>query len=443
MKHVGLSKLIMLSAAFALLGATTACTQQRGRPAAAVASGGPSFALSSGDPKVPYFNTVWIEPFAWRFDWGQIPAPATTADLRAAIGQLKSVYHVKRIVIAYSEYLGCFTFNPWQTYSWLTWWASPPVQVSSADPKQRCPIVSDASDPYATFVGTVLTEAAKPEIGIDVFVGLSRVDDDDILNDIENRYRNLNQFSWDTLNARLKSVLFYSRAMAKDLFDQFGKLPSFAGWYLPHETSCVDIGMNVYKELGKYLKSLDASKGVMISPFVFAADACFSSAGYEYLVRESKPYVDWYAYQDTVGAGGLFNPSTRILTLYYTDAARQQTIYEMNAKGRLAELQGIHARTGTRFLMNVEAWEMNGDCPTGKSGGNPDPNKKYGCNYPGPWKRVNSQLQAYQYATTDLMLNEALSQLEIGSPGTRRASDSQRKAAADFSAAYRAYLGSQ
>jgi len=281
-----------------------------------------------------------------------------------------------------------------------------------------------------------MDEAARQSL--QVLIGLSRTGDLYLLPDYENSLRpgGVLRFPGRDMNSRFTAAEYYTKATAKDLYEQYGHSPAFAGWFLTHETDCLDVGMRYFQPMGQYLKGLSPGKKVGISPHA-EGRVCFSntpsgSISYFGIVDANKAWIDTYAYQDSLGAasltmadtyysayaaayyGKIFNifsttPYTGHLAVvnYFTDAARYQRIGELNSTGRLLSLKQMHAQTGTWFWMNTVGWEMNGICPKGTPTPAPgNPNARYGCAYAGPWSRLQVQLDTWNQYTPHLMLNE-------------------------------------
>jgi hypothetical protein len=184
--------------------------------------------------------------------------------------------------------------------------------------------------------------------------------------------------------------------MATDLNSQYGNRKSFEGWYLAHETNCLDVGANYFYPISAFLKTI-SNKKVMISPTVDAR-MCFGGSLLDFATNY-KGLIDIYSYQDTVGAGTIHVNGYG--AYYYSLAARNQRIYQLVNSGLLYSLKLIHAQTGTEFQINAEGWEMDGSVG-------------YGGAYAGDWSRIQTQLNAYSTYTENIMLNEGFLLFDFG-----------------------------
>lgn len=65
-----------------------------------------------------------------------------------------------------------------------------------------------------------------------------------------------------------KEEIQTNKKFMKEIWDRYGDYPSFAGWYLTHETSHRRLHFReIYLELSEYAKKLTPKKPVLISPF--------------------------------------------------------------------------------------------------------------------------------------------------------------------------------
>ncbi|QGQ93910.1 DUF4434 domain-containing protein [Paenibacillus psychroresistens] len=110
----------------------------------------------------------------------------------------------------------------------------------------------------------------------------------------------------------VRRIFDYSIEIAGDIYSKYGSNASFKGWYLSFEvdnwnflTSTQWDRMNVfYQNVSNYLKSLNSSKTVMISPFYNTFGGQTSAAWqtmWQYILA-ANPNIDILALQDGVGA---------------------------------------------------------------------------------------------------------------------------------------------
>lgn len=403
--------------------------------------GGETFAPPSG----PHFGVLWVEP-----------AEFLAAD-RQSLPTQEDVHRIVRahrrrgvhtMVIAYAELLGCFFYNPWESYSFVQRNpdANTTTLVSASSPARRCAILADPTAEVPTLVDAMMAEAAALNPPMKVILGLSRTGDLHLMNDLENaRMGRTSSIVVDTppVAQRLAEAVAISKTIAQDLYAQFGESPAFYGWYLTHESTCLNIGMEYFAPMGNYLKhQLSPGKVVMVSPLVHA-HVCpeDGSLGYAQYLADFAEYVDIFAYQDTLGAGTVVHDG--ITRNHYTSAARQQRLFELTSGGStsfLARRQAAHQAAGTTMWMNVEGWEMDGECEGGWTDPS-NPDKQYGCPYAAAWKRVEQQLLAYHELGLPSMLNEGTLLFDFG-PGSRATRDPYKQVrAAAFTAGYDAFLG--
>lgn len=353
------------------------------------------------------FNIVWLEPQSINISVLGREGQATSEDLRKVLQTYKRM-GIATLVVAYSEFLNQILFKSQKEWSYVSFNKNDKGEILTSTVHSKSSYNGLLKD--GDFMDVLMMEAEA--LGLNVYLGLSRTGDLHLLGDIYHTVKGDPEamvFPGYDVNARLNTALFYSKQVANELWSRYSGNPSFSGWYLTHETSCLDVGLNYYRPMAEYLKHISPKQKVMISP-LSNAKSCFSTKSYLDLVEENKNLIDVYAYQDSIGAGSLY--VNGIPQNLYSDAARIQRIVEL-MDGRLEELKLIHAQTGTQFWMNTEAWEMKGtSCPLGELEGDGSGNR-YGCPYPGDWSRVSVQLKNWAEYTPHLMLNEGFSQFDF------------------------------
>ncbi len=342
------------------------------------------------------FEVVWIEPHNLNQNVTPRTGAVTTSDVRQVV-QFYKQKGIHTIVVAYAEYLDCFLYTPQKDFSFYSY--NTGKTINSKDKNHFCKLVSDGD-----FFTVLLDEASKQNMK--VIIGLSRGGDLALLEDIDAKIRtnstlHIPETSGKTINDRISQTYNVSIAVAEDLYAQYGSYPAFYGWYIAHETDCLDIGNNIYIPIADSLKEITPQKKVMISP---TADAkiCYNNQSYEQAINLSE--VDIYAYQDTIGSG--YRRIDNIGDNFYTEASRNIRIREL--EDLFKKLKSAHDNTNTDYWINVEAWRMDGTCPV---------NNGYGCNFPGDWTSVVKQITAWEKSSVRpdaLMLNEGLTQFDFG-----------------------------
>lgn len=360
---------------------------------------------------------TWLEPYSISPNVTARAGTPTKTDLDLHIKGLKD-RNVNTLIIAYSEYLNCFIYKPTTPESYYSLFRTKFIDSNGApvyyddgkvvdSSKDYCPILSDGN-----FVDETLASAKKYDMK--VIIGLTKAGNEFLLQDIENTLRgNMSQvgFQGVNINDRLSSVVTINKQMVTDMWNKYASAYSgtIAGWYLPLETGCVDVGMNYYGPVADHIKSVAPNTKVMISPTIDAG-VCFNAVTYTDLIKQYKN-IDIYAYQDGLGAAYKNGQYT------YDDTVRYEAITNLpSPTGKLTNLQKSHTGTNAEFWINLEAWEMDGNCPFGVGGGNVDPNKKYGCNYPGKPARIKAQLDAFSKLTNKIMINDAFGLFDFDIP---------------------------
>lgn len=97
------------------------------------------------------------------------------------------------------------------------------------------------------FAGLILHEAAKYNMKVYFGLYISNID-------------------WNHGDAKTEIKL--NQPFIKEVYSRYGNLPSFEGWYIPHETSKNILHIaDLMEGLGEHCKECDPSKKVLISPF--------------------------------------------------------------------------------------------------------------------------------------------------------------------------------
>lgn len=115
-------------------------------------------------------------------------------------------------------------------------------------PSKNFPHLKDADDDFAGFI---LKEAQKRRMN--VFIGLY-----------------ISNLTWSDGDA--KTEIEKNEIFIDEVVDRYGHIPSFKGWYIPHE-----VGNNVFNvtevfsELGRLCKQKTPEKPVLISPFFLSS----------------------------------------------------------------------------------------------------------------------------------------------------------------------------
>lgn len=367
------------------------------------------------------FNILFLEPG----NLGMLQQRPGSATIRAMIAKYQEI-GIDTLFIAYSELFDCFYYNPSRSYSFFSEGSGTTVNSLTA---AKCGTLSDNTN----YLDVVMQETAAR--GMRVILGLTRAGDIYLTVDIHSKNAiGLTQYVAEkpghTVSERITRTVNANKAMAADLLGKYGAYSSFGGWYLTHETNCLDEGLAIYKPIAQYLKQISPSKSVVISPPADAAAkmVCTDrSKTYLQLVEENKNLIDVYLYQDAIGAG-TYNGA-----YHYTDTARQQQMDYLT--GVFNELKLIHAQTGTWLWFNTEAWRMNGYC----NGKYPE----YGCSYSGTWTEVQKQMNKWASLSLykgNLMLNEGFLSLDFKIAGAGFADAAKRAKAQAFTNEYRAYL---
>ena len=136
------------------------------------------------------------------------------------------------------------------------------------------------------FAGLILREAA--ELDMKVYFGLY-----------------ISNIDWN--RGDYKTEIKINRAFIREVYARYGDLPSFEGWYIPHETSKNILHIsNLMGGLGELCKNCDPSKKVLISPFFesrilapehyLTPDQHFEE--WRGILEKAGQYIDVCAFQD-------------------------------------------------------------------------------------------------------------------------------------------------
>lgn len=366
-----------------------------------------------------HFNIMWIEPVALWPGVGIVTERPTTAVLREYVTNFHEL-GVDTMITAYSEFIGCTFYKSSLDLQFYRYFKDKNSiwQNSLVNPKDsHCPLLSD---------GDFYSELFKiaNELDMKIIVGLSRGGDWTLMEDIEANLKGMAQDLNLDVNARLSQSVIVSNAIASELYQLYGHNESFAGWYLPHEVTCIDVGANYYDPVGKHLRTLDRNAEIVISPPA-TAEVCYGGTLEERL--RTMP-VDTLMIQDAVGPA--YDSSNTVYR--FTDAYRKNRIAEVG-KSYPALKKRIES-AGKKFVINVEGWEMDGRCG-GKT-------NEYGCPYPGEFdNRVVSQLETHWKTTHNLMINPSFQLFDFGAnDGLTRAKSQNETRARAFAQEYTDYL---
>lgn len=355
------------------------------------------------------FKIVWLEPHNLNQNVYLRANIPTTAHIFEMFRNYK-LLGVEKVVIAYSEYLSYYIYEP----SDLLKTNYPPAQTVL---KLR------GGEPLLN----VLFQAADLH-GIKMLVGLSPFGDKNLVLRLEQDMHAARVFAPANIEALNRNVLL-NQMLANDIFFKFKSHSSFYGWYLVQEPHCMDVALNYFSPIAKFVKSLDSSKKIMVSPNA-DAENCYgssSSTNSEYiantraiLFKAKEAGIDIVAYQDSMGAG--YQPSVKQFPSFkgawlevlrpnllpeqgfyhYSDLARAMRFNYLNNL-ILPSLKIAHETTGVEFWMNTELWRMDGNC-----GGQI---LAYGCAYGG--LDFKTQLEGWSKITGNLMMNEGFSQFDF------------------------------
>ncbi len=363
------------------------------------------------------FHILWLEPLLLRATRGALNSMGVTSnEVRLMVQKYKQLGFYT-LVIAYTEYADYFMYRP-GAFSYYS--KDLQQNIDSAEPSRNLGVLKDGGD----FLSVFMDEAKNQQLN--VILGLGRTGDLNLVIDMATKANggSVAEPSGNTIAERIARVNQASRDLAHDLYLKFANNPAFGGWYLAHETHCLDQGMALYKPVASYLKSLTPSKDIMISPPANAT-SCNVENSLLQIVEENKNLINIYAYQDAIGAGTRF--INGISSYEFTDEARNNTTNELIPI--FNNLKLIHAQTGTFFWINTEAWRMDGPV--------------YGNSYPGAWFNVQSQIDKWAALSPykgNLMLNEGFLMFDFGIENAKLRSSSDQQKADQFTRDYMLYL---
>lgn len=397
-----------------------------------------------------HFESIWLEPAAL----SQRKGTVGSQNIDKMFDRFKQ-YGIKKIVVAYSHLNNAFLYQPRDVYSFTAYTVGAPGNftsgiVNSWESKNLSPTLGDK------YIINAIMESAK-KYGMTVYLGLSQTGDTYYLNDTENLVRG----NIDGMMIKPNSVPYFDRyrqninasiSIAHDLYKQFESYgPTLEGWYLPQETSCLDIGLDYYyRPVATSLKQSYPDKKIMVSP---AANprVCFAQEGplgYETYLRlvgetvtvgaRNLKLIDVYNYQDGLGAGSFVENNG--VKNYYDDAHRLSRMLQLYP--RFQQLKLVHAQAGTEFWINTEVWEMDGTC-TDRSDGYCKPyTGTFFSDDPNVFDRGYNQLLNYagRFGCT-LMLNEGFSSFNHEFFGLTPLADPKAQTTSlEFTLKYEAYL---
>ncbi|MBK7962763.1 MAG: DUF4434 domain-containing protein [Bdellovibrionales bacterium] len=341
------------------------------------------------------FKVIWLEPHSINQNVTPRDRLVTRQMIHRTFGEYKKM-GIETVVIAHSESLGYYTFQPSQ-------------QLRNNYPAATEVLkVSDETQSGQVAMLDAIFEAADAN-KLRVIVGLSQFGDSFALNRLETDLRLATDrgesdpnkiFQKPNVDA-LNNLIILNKMLANDIYFRYLNHPSFYGWYLAHEPHCLDVAMNLFGSVASFLRRLDSNKKIMISPNA-DTEVCFGpkvSSQWDhilnmraYLNKMKSSGIDIIAYQDSLGAGfqaGKFqflSFAGNWLAIISQYVAPLYSLYHFNEVSRTNRLNYlrhiifpgmpyIHDRTGVEFWINTELWRMDGHC-MGQTG-------VYGCNYPG------------------------------------------------------------
>lgn len=136
------------------------------------------------------------------------------------------------------------------------------------------------------FAGLILREAAEQNMKVYFGLYISNID-------------------WN--GGDVKTEIKLNQPFIKEAYARYGQLPSFEGWYIPHETSKNVLNIDDLMEgLGRLCKECDSSKKVLISPFfeseLLAPDNYLTPdqhlEEWQKILKKAGQYIDICAFQD-------------------------------------------------------------------------------------------------------------------------------------------------
>ncbi len=136
------------------------------------------------------------------------------------------------------------------------------------------------------FAGYILEEAEKRKMKVYMGLYISNID-------------------WNHGDAETEIKI--NQKFAREIYSRYGKMDSFAGWYLPHETSRNELNISeVMHGLSSICKDIAPDKSVLISPYfqteiISADDIITPDRHYEEwdeILSKSKGNIDICAFQD-------------------------------------------------------------------------------------------------------------------------------------------------
>jgi hypothetical protein len=192
------------------------------------------------------------------------------------------------------------------------------------------------------------------------------------------------------LEARKQNIIQKETQVATDIWRSYGNHKSFYGFYLTHETNCLDhLRIHNYDPLAREIRRImPPDKLIMVSPPLLS-QACTS--GQSLASEISQLEADIVAYQDGAGAGIAPNYAGYPTTTWNAWNA----IYSMPTY--FAQRALAHAQTNKHIWSNLELWRM-----TGVSG--------YSSNgaYSGTWYEASTQINSAAPYVGQIMVNEGL-----------------------------------
>ena len=379
-------------------------------------------------------DTLWIEPARFGSYFRQ--GTPNQADVQLYVKKLKES-GINKIVISYSAFLNGFLYQHTGStplsYLYYTKDTVGNLQIdwiSSENSWNQSPTIN------GNYIVDELVDAAYNN-GVQVIMGLSSAGDKNLLFDYQIFVANYGAPPAGAMYVDHNIVSIYDRIYSNNMFNMMLASALHAkygnkvqGWYLTQEAHCFDQAM-VYHwgVIAPYLKTITPNHKVWVSP-VPSAEVCQPAVHGDYAsiltayttpgganAVSGKAAVDVVMYQDAVGAAFLLDFNGNSLYWYNLNylgiSARQEKINRNITVGMgLRRLRDLHIAAGSAssFYVNLEAWEMNGNCSSGVAGGGILSYLYYGCPYGGDFTgRVKGQIENYQSilgVQGKIMLNE-------------------------------------
>ncbi|MBQ7163744.1 MAG: DUF4434 domain-containing protein [Clostridia bacterium] len=128
------------------------------------------------------------------------------------------------------------------------------------------------------FAGMILKKAA--ERNMKVFVGMY-----------------ISNLTWNDGDA--ETEIKQNKLFVKEIVEKYGDIPSFYGWYIPHEVGNNILNItDIFSALSDMCKEKTPDKKVMISPFFYELSPKESAAEWDDIFNKSGKNIDICSFQD-------------------------------------------------------------------------------------------------------------------------------------------------